>query len=405
LIQINAAKRQPLTKFWRIGPRLRQAPILPSGEDAMNLRMLTVALLLLPGAAHAQLSAGPVYDVAHTVATGIRGVTTFPPAPAGFDAVRASDQRLAMYGLPPRPPRRDAEATARWAAAMAIPARKATEGPWVTPWRAGPAKLNAPARLTGEASRGPIAPFASYNWSGYADRNMQVSAWNSTYSFAQVAGEFNVPVAQQAFASGGGNLCDGGWDMVVSWAGIDGIGSDDVLSGGGLSGAFCSPGTTQTIYCAWTEWYPTNSNIMCEFSVSPGDDIYVEVWDTSSTQGYVYLLDKTTQTYQTVSLMLGAGLRALVGSSAEWMVSRPFGSNGLPTPLANYVANWWSGAGAWSFARLNNGKPLWQGPGIPSAVNFYMTNDAQTMTISTAVAAGRTGIVFQNANCAQIGGC
>jgi len=31
-------------------------------------------------------------------------------------------------------------------------------------------------------------------------------------------------------------------------------------------------------YCGWVEWYPSY-NILCQFDVNPGDDMFVETWD------------------------------------------------------------------------------------------------------------------------------
>ena len=45
-------------------------------------------------------------------------------------------------------------------------------------------------------------------------------------------------------------------------------------------------------YSAWYEWYPYGEVRISSLPVAAGDDIFVEVWHTSSTQGYAYLVNE-----------------------------------------------------------------------------------------------------------------
>jgi hypothetical protein len=118
--------------------------------------------------------------------------------------------------------------------------------------------------------------------------------------------------------------------------GIDGFGSPDVLQAGTEADAYASGGTTATFYAAWIEWFPFNESRISNFLVAPGDEMFVEVWNTSATVGNAYLVNITTQ--QAVAFTFNAPVgTSLVGNSAEWVVERPAVGGSLAT-LTNYVA-------------------------------------------------------------------
>jgi hypothetical protein len=100
--------------------------------------------------------------------------------------------------------------------------------------------------------------------------------------------------------------------------------------------AYLFGSTNATFYAAWIEWYPFPESRISNFSVGPGDEMFVEVWNTSPTVGHAYLVNFTTQ--QSVAFTFNAPSNTrLVGDCAEWIVERPGVSSGL-TPLTNYVA-------------------------------------------------------------------
>lgn len=362
------------------------------------------AAMALPTAAKAQ--AAETYRAAGVIATNIRGVTTFAPTPQSFDALHATDAARAAYGLPPRPdPQAAPDAWRRWARAMSLAARKAQEPLRDMHIAAGPAIHRGGLE---KAMAGQPAVAATPNWSAIVNGLPNVHSWNPISSVSYVVAEFNVPVAQQAFSGTGGRICDGGDDIEVSWAGIDGFYSGDVLQGGSMSTAFCQSGNASAGYCVWAEWYPMTP-ILCEIDeVGAGDDIYVEVWDTDPANGYVYLLDETRGLYTTIHLQ--ATVPTLIGNSAEYVVERPSVSVSDPWnlyPLANYVTNFWGGAFAYRFGAEANKLPTQQFPGSHNSdtVIVNMLNNAGTETISSATAAGPYGLVFQDSGCAFMGGC
>ena len=357
----------------------------------------------IPASAQISLAAKQVYESAHVVPTNIPGITTFRAPPRGFDAVHAADTELALYGLPPRPdPQNDPDSYAKWQRAMSRLGRPAT----------GPLKdmhvTSRNARLVRPAIAGPAgtpSTSTSGNWSGIVNTVPGLTAWNSKKSFYYVVSEFNVPVAEQAFASGGGYVCDGNWDLEVSWNGIDGFGNGDVLQGGSYSGAYCNGGSNSTYYCGWVEWFPSY-NIICEFAVNPGDDIYVETYDTSSTNGYVFIDDLTLGISQSVNLQ-PTTTPYLVGNTAEYIVERPCCLNGNYYPLANYVKDYWADSYAYTFARSASGKPTTEVPGSLASSTYLVTmvDDSGANDISAPLAQGKYGIAFNDEGCANFLGC
>jgi hypothetical protein len=371
-----------------------------------SFRLLAVfaALSWTVTAAPAQtLSAAQIYDHSAKVPTNIRGITTFPAPPPGYDAANATDAANAAYGLPPRPDAQsNPEGFAKWRRAVAPNLRRVNN-----PLRdMGISSANLMAAPNAAAAlQGLPQQVFSTNWSGVASVQPGLTRYNTAKSFFMVLSDFNIPVAQQAFGTSGGNVCDGGTDYEASWNGIDGFGSGDVLQGGSISAASCSGGVVSTGYCGWVEWFPSY-NLLCALDVNPGDDMFVETWSTSAAQGYVYIADLTLGTSATVGLALLAG-PPLVGSSAEYIVERPCCVTGsTPYPLANYVQNFWAGTNmAYTFAGFATNKPIW--PGSPAATNIavYMVDDSQTQLISYPQTSGNSAIFVQDAGCANTGGC
>jgi hypothetical protein len=197
----------------------------------------------------------------------------------------------------------------------------------------GPAQIQPSSELkepANEFNSNPsnVVAATSYNWSAYVDYDNATKPFAKSYIYAY----WIVPIAQHAFGHG----LPAGWDYSSQWVGIDGWGSPDVLQAGSETDAYTSGSTKATFYAAWIEWYPFNESRISNFSVSPGDEMFVEVWNTSATVGNAYLINFSTQ--QAVSLTFSApsGTK-LVGNSAEWVVERPGISGGF-APLTNYVA-------------------------------------------------------------------
>jgi hypothetical protein len=257
--------------------------------------------------------------------TNLPGATTIAAPPQGFDPLTASDEDLAYNGFPPRPDQAAApKAYASWAKAMNASKTRIVPNLKQTNRYSGPAQLKKNA---GSASE-DAGTLDSYNWSGYV--NLSGGTGRGSTSFYYVYSDFTVPVARQPFG-----VCTGGWDYAVSWVGIDGWNSSDVLQAGFEDDAYCSGSTTSTYYSPWYEWYPNGWTNITNLPIAPGDEYFVEVWSTSTTQGYAYLVNENANEAVEIGFTAPSGTK-LVGNSAEWIVERP-GINGSLATMANYV--------------------------------------------------------------------
>jgi len=269
------------------------------------------------------------------LATNVAGATTIAAPPTGFNPLTASDQDLDYYGYPPRPDQVAApKAFASWQKAMNASRKRIMPQLEVTKNIAGPAKLKAGAVPPGGSAA------TSSNWSGYVNTN-GVTKYGSS-SFYYVIADYNIPAVQQAFGA-----CTGGWDYAVTWVGMDGWGSGDVLQAGNETDAYCSGSTKSTYYSTWYEWYPNGWTRISSLPIVPGDELFVEVWNTSSTAGHAYLVNLSTDQYVTINFSAPSGTQ-LVGNSAEWIEERP-GVNGSLATLSNYISEYFSDAYAYNF--------------------------------------------------------
>jgi hypothetical protein len=267
-------------------------------------------------------------------ALNIPGATTIDAPPAGFDPIVASDQELAYHGFPPRPDQAgQPKAYATWVRAMKASKVRVAPNLEQTSIFHGPVKPGKVANPTAVESNPLLSTQASntsysYNWSGYVDFSGATSYGSS--SFYYLVNDYVVPVAEQAFGA-----CTGGWDWGSAWNGIDGWGSPDVLQAGIEFDAYCSGSTRASYYSAWYEWYPYGEVRIAGLPIAPGDDLFVEVWHTSSTQGYAYLVNHNNNQAVQVGFTAYPGY-PLVGNSAEWVVERPSVGGSLTT-LTNYI--------------------------------------------------------------------
>jgi hypothetical protein len=214
------------------------------------------------------------------------------------------------------------------------------------------AKIANPTAVESDPLLSTQASNTSYsdNWSGYVDFSGATSYGSS--SFYYILNEFVVPVAEQALGA-----CTGGWDWGSAWNGIDGWGSPDVLQAGIEFDAYCSGTTRASYYSAWYEWYPYGEVRIGGLPIAPGDDVFVEVWNTSSTQGHAYLVNLNNNLSTVVGFTAYPGY-PLVGNSAEWVVERPTVGGSLAT-LTNY-----------------NMDPFWGAYAYTEASKFYDIDEA-----------------------------
>jgi hypothetical protein len=285
-------------------------------------------------------------------ALNLPGATTIEAPPAGFNPLTASDDELAYYGFPPRPDQSaQPKAYATWAKAMIHATNRITPTLEQTNIFHGPAKLTPKPDDEALRSNPGLAPqpettYYSSNWSGYVDLSGATSYGSSSFYYT-VNDQF-VPAVHQ---SG----CSGGWAYSGEWAGIDGFSNSDVLQAGLEADAYCSGSTTAQYYSTWYEWYPNGEVRISNFPVVPGQELFVEVWHTSSTQGYAYIENLSTSSYVEVGFTAPSGT-TLLGNSAEWITEKP------TAVLSDYVEEVYWDAYAYtegsSFYDIATGSPI-----------------------------------------------
>ena len=142
----------------------------------------------------------------------------------------------------------------------------------------------------------------SYDWSGYVARDG---------GFSSVSGAWSVPRVEPRGSAGSSEL--------ASWVGIGGAnGAHDLIQTG--TNAIVANGNVS--YTAWYELYPAPS-VIVPLSVSAGDSIFASVAALGGGRWFIYIEDRST----------GGSYHAIVhyrstGSSAEWIVERPWTANG-----------------------------------------------------------------------------
>jgi hypothetical protein len=342
--------------------------------------------------------------------TNIPGVRIYADRPKGFDPIMASNEELAAYGLPPRPPiEAGPKAFARWHKAMTAIAIRPAAHLVAMPYSSTQMK---PGKAAPIAASGAPTQYGSYNWSGVVLTNTQ-TVWNNNISFDQVSSVFNVPSAQPPAGACSNGITGPFYE--VSWNGIDGFSSGGLVQGGSLSFATCTASGQNGFYLGWVEWYPSYPilEIVCGTSptvtacpVFPGDDFYVVTYGVAGCADQtVFVEDITTGWAGAFELGWITG-PCLVGSSAEWIVERPgLGSGGLGA-LANTVFDFFD----YSYAFEGQGREFYAGSSSPTtAVVTMVADDGETpIEFVESGSGGYQGLYslwFQSENCSVSGGC
>jgi len=297
-------------------------------------RALATIALTLFGCVTAANAQSPV-----VMSTNVRGVNIVVPPPPGFDPITASKSERALYAVPPEPdPTLAPYAHAIWQRTLSGFTQRQTQVEvQQTTLSNGP---NRP--VGGLAQQGnAVVSGQSVNWSGTS-----VVAPGTPFTEEAIIGTFAVPSAHVAIGT-----CSDSWVYSSIWPGIDGNGSNDVLQGGAEVDALCNNGSTETFYSAWIEWYPLPEVRVNSPAIQPGDLLFVEVWNTSPTTGYVYFADESTGVTATYSLTAPNGT-SLKGNSVEWIVERPSIGDSLAT-LTNYIDVPWAYGVAWNYGSSN----------------------------------------------------
>lgn len=334
-----------------------------------DLGKISAGLVILSGCFSSTLTFA-AEPATREVPLNLPGARTFMDPPAAFNPLTAPAEDLALYGFPPRPDATKSPTTfATWQKAMAASQHHVIPALEQTQIMHGPVQ-NKAASVNNTSS--------SYNWSGYVMTNRATSYSSASYYF--LVSDYVVPIAEQAFGT-----CNNTWDYSSTWAGIDGWANGDVLQAGTESDAYCAGNgaTKATYYSAWYEWYPYGEVRIGSFPIAPGDDIFVEVWSTSSTAGHAYIVNYTNNSYVNIAFSAPPGTH-LVGNSAEWVVERPGVNGGLAT-LTNYVSDVLWDAESYDFG-YHAASP--GAPGLSNSIPVQMLdNNGGVISVPTLIGA------------------
>jgi hypothetical protein len=229
------------------------------------------------------------------------------PALTG-DAMRPAQAELIAAGYPPRPdPSAAPGAYAAWLRAVSQETTLTTARLVERPERgfASAGSVTAPASS---------APATAPNWSGFAA---------VTQSALSVVGEWKVPYLI-AYQGGLAPVQD-----ASMWIGLDGWANSDVLQAGTELATWRAGFFTLHTTVMWMEWWPALPQVIPNFPVSPGDDIYVTVWAgdasgnvTNGGYGWMSVQNFTTGQATTASMTAPLGT-TFTGQSAEWIIELP----------------------------------------------------------------------------------
>jgi len=308
---------------------------------------------------------------ADMVPTNVAGISAVQAPPAGFDPLQANDATLAAYAIPPRPDELKHPAEySKWKRAMSLKTTRIFGDLKQTGRYHGPATLTGVNRDQSQRN----TTYNSGNWSGFVNLN-SLKSYNSKTSFYYIISDFVIPQVTNPTCSG--------WDYAAEWVGIDGFNSGDVLQAGIGTDAAC--GYSQATN-AWIEWFPYGES-GTPLSVAAGDDMFVEVWDTSSTVGYAYLENISTGQSEEYQLTAPNGTK-LVGNSADWIVEAPT-VGGSQAVLADYGYDIFWGASAYNF----NGNGYLPGSSTSAQVN--MVQNGNTVSIPYLLNSSAIEFIYQ----------
>jgi Peptidase A4 family len=345
-----------------------------------------------------------LYVSAANVPTNIAGVNTFATPPEGFNALVATDEELATYGLPLRPDKQlDAQHYASWERAMAAAKiRWNGELKPIPSSRRGVMQVNRSSSQQLEAQLTGPKNVSTFNWSGVALTNT-LKKWNAKTSIYDIYSVFSVPTSQLPFGSPA--QCTTPYWTELSWVGLDGY-NPFLVDNGALQGGMESVidcGVPTPVYYAYIGW----GNLNTVFRVNGGDVMYVEVSNSLGglNPGYVFVEDLSTLTYNAYSVP-NDGI-PLVGNSAQWVVERLCcGNTGYPYPLLNTISIFFDGGAALNLS----GRVFYPGSNASSTVIMTMVDDGDTQNIEVVNRGsvgyeGEHGLWFQDVGCAFAGGC
>ena len=351
--------------------------------------------------------------------TNVSTIRTFAEAPKNFDAVNASDEDLARFGLPARPdPQAEPEHYAVWTRAM-----QAAKVRWhgqvktiQTEKRPSESPLSSERMEPSVVAAAAPATPTSYDWSGVV-LTKNLNAYSPSQSFGDIYSLMTVQVGQLPFETGcNPNVVEPEFDQ-LTWVGLNGYVKNAGIQPGPTRGALIGGvysfiqcnifgNASQPYYYATYGWTP-GANFLA-FPVRPGDMVYTEVGaPVGGTQpSYLFIEDLTTLTYAAYTVGVPAGY-TYVGDTAEWIVSRLCcRASGYPYALLNTGETFFDGGAALD----NAGNTLYPGSQDASTQVLTMRDDYNDQNIELVYqgASGYEGnhaVMLQTTGCAWSGPC
>ena len=272
-----------------------------------------------PAAGHAP--ACP-HGITPTLTTQAAAAAPFAAPPAGFNPLTAPAADLARYGFPPRP---DAAHESGWRNAMTAWRRTDPAG---AVWTCG---STTKALGTGNTGNSP-------NWAGNEDQPSVGGIWqNGVFTAAQL--EWTAPQPAPDWGNTGSDTEISIWPGVGHGTGSGASSTDQMIQAGTETDYSPGNGYYTTLSIFWYEIFPKESaHYVSTPSVSPGQNVYVEVYYAGTT-AYFFLENLSTGSSRTYP----EAFNGLSGRTAEWIVEKSG-----PVPLPE-----WSGALMMNYAQAD----------------------------------------------------
>jgi Peptidase A4 family len=235
---------------------------------------------------------------------------TFPPPPADFDPLTASDQQLLQHGYPRRPDQKTEPVLRRlWDKAFErrptlVPGqlvedkrfRSRPHADWLKDHSGARAdRIKATFGLAGDWA-GAVVEVASLGLTPPEPANVVYAEWT-------------VPTMSP-------NPAEPGTQIVGFWVGLGGYGTSQLLQAGT---AATVTGNGVPSYWAWTEWVPAGYTVV-NFPVAAGDLISVLVCAPQADSGFVTMMNQKTNYAVSYPVFDPEGTTPYDGSTVEWIV-------------------------------------------------------------------------------------
>jgi hypothetical protein len=302
-------------------------------------------------------------------------VTTYSP-PSGFNPLQATNAELVRVGFPPRP--ENPELLAHWNQLFQDLNGKLN---YITPTFENMPHVREPRLKRSPRTQTVGDTITNDHWSG-------VQVFPPSSSFCALTAAWWVPTISAP------DTTQDYW--LMTWIGIDGEESDDVL---------CQIGIVQNINLVaegaqqcypFFEWWPAGPSYgVNNFDVQPGNlvTLWLSTQGYGSTQATGFYANRSTGTATTVTFNDKQNNNPLIGHCAEWIVERPLNNN-VPELLADYGQTYFFQCQA-DYGDPNEPTPVT--PAATDATVITMVDGNTTLSQATVAPSPGTEIHFQYA--------